>query len=233
MKKPMWIRVLGWLSLLGLVYLAVLAVTAHSIVKSSPDSIGVLADVLALFVLCLFVWVISTIIWKVRVSRAEANAPPRAPYWRPTGSPQINGVRTLAGPSWQPPNAPERPLIANPPPGSMFGMISGAQTTPNPSGGTMAPGTPVAAVQPAHQAASGENLAEQSSAEQSQSKIYTYEAPGVPLCPECRERPAVFYCTQHSKSFCLQCVAVHDDPTRCQYVPAFRRKAAQPRDIEG
>ncbi len=52
--------------------------------------------------------------------------------------------------------------------------------------------------------------------------VYTYSAPGMPMCPQCGERPAIFYCLTHRQAACLQCVAKHDQPAECFYVPAFR-----------
>lgn len=52
--------------------------------------------------------------------------------------------------------------------------------------------------------------------------VYTYSAPGLPMCPRCGERPAIFYCLTHRQPACLQCVAKHDQPAECFYVPAFR-----------
>ena len=52
--------------------------------------------------------------------------------------------------------------------------------------------------------------------------VYTYSAPGMPMCPQCGERPAIFYCLTHRQAACLQCVAKHDEPAECFYVPAFR-----------
>jgi hypothetical protein len=57
-------------------------------------------------------------------------------------------------------------------------------------------------------------------------EVYTYSAPGQPLCPECGRNPTIFHCTTHGRGVCLQCVARHDDPKQCVYVPAFR--AAKP-----
>lgn len=52
--------------------------------------------------------------------------------------------------------------------------------------------------------------------------VYTYSAPGVPMCPECGQRPAIFYCSTHQSAVCLECVARHDKRAECVYVPAFR-----------
>jgi hypothetical protein len=52
--------------------------------------------------------------------------------------------------------------------------------------------------------------------------VYTYSAPGMPMCPTCGRRPAIFYCSTHQTAVCLECVAGHDEPTQCAYVPAFR-----------
>jgi hypothetical protein len=52
--------------------------------------------------------------------------------------------------------------------------------------------------------------------------VYTYSAPGMPMCPECGQRPAIFYCSTHQSAVCLECVARHDKRGECVYVPAFR-----------
>jgi hypothetical protein len=52
--------------------------------------------------------------------------------------------------------------------------------------------------------------------------VYTYSAPGMPMCPECGQRPAIFYCSIHQSAVCLECVAKHDKRGVCVYVPAFR-----------
>lgn len=54
-------------------------------------------------------------------------------------------------------------------------------------------------------------------------ELYTYSAPGMPMCPRCNERPTIFYCSTHQAAVCLQCVAKHDEPEKCVYVPAFRK----------
>jgi hypothetical protein len=53
-------------------------------------------------------------------------------------------------------------------------------------------------------------------------KVYTYSAPGVPMCPKCEQQPSIFYCSTHQTGVCLGCVAKHDEPGKCIYVPAFR-----------
>jgi len=52
--------------------------------------------------------------------------------------------------------------------------------------------------------------------------VYTYSAPGMPMCPECGQRPAIFHCSTHQTAVCLECVARHDKRGECVYVPAFR-----------
>lgn len=52
--------------------------------------------------------------------------------------------------------------------------------------------------------------------------VYTYSAPGMATCPKCGQRPAIFYCLTHQSAVCLECVARHDEPGKCVYVPAFR-----------
>ena len=53
-------------------------------------------------------------------------------------------------------------------------------------------------------------------------EVYTYSAPGMPMCPLCGQRPAIFYCSTHQSSACLECVARHDVPGECVYVPQYR-----------
>jgi hypothetical protein len=53
-------------------------------------------------------------------------------------------------------------------------------------------------------------------------KVYTYSAPGIPMCPRCEQQPTIFYCSTHQSGVCLGCVAKHDEPGKCVYVPAFR-----------
>ena len=52
--------------------------------------------------------------------------------------------------------------------------------------------------------------------------VYTYSAPGLPMCPVCGERPSIFYCSTHDSAACLECVAKHDVRGECVYVPAYR-----------
>jgi hypothetical protein len=52
--------------------------------------------------------------------------------------------------------------------------------------------------------------------------VYTYSAPGMPMCPKCEQRPAIFYCSTHQSAVCLECVAKHDERGKCVYVPAYR-----------
>jgi hypothetical protein len=52
--------------------------------------------------------------------------------------------------------------------------------------------------------------------------VYTYSAPGMPMCPECGQRPAIFYCSTHRSALCLECVSKHDASGECVYMPAFR-----------
>jgi hypothetical protein len=53
-------------------------------------------------------------------------------------------------------------------------------------------------------------------------KVYTYSAPGIPMCAKCEQQPTIFYCSTHQSGVCLGCVAKHDEPGKCIYVPAFR-----------
>jgi len=52
--------------------------------------------------------------------------------------------------------------------------------------------------------------------------VYSYSAPGMPLCPICGQRPALFYCSRHNQAVCLQCVGSHDRAGECFYVPNWR-----------
>jgi hypothetical protein len=52
--------------------------------------------------------------------------------------------------------------------------------------------------------------------------VYSYSAPGMPMCSRCEQRPTIFYCSIHQVAVCLECVAKHDEPGKCVYVPAFR-----------
>ncbi len=61
---------------------------------------------------------------------------------------------------------------------------------------------------------------------QAPDSVYTYEAPGRPLCPQCGLRPALFYCPAHQSPLCLNCVGSHDVPAECAYVPGWRTEAA-------
>ena len=54
------------------------------------------------------------------------------------------------------------------------------------------------------------------------SGVYTYEAPGMPLCSRCARLPALFHCLRHKVSVCLECVGTHDVPEECSYVPSWR-----------
>ena len=55
--------------------------------------------------------------------------------------------------------------------------------------------------------------------------VYTYSAPGMPMCPECGQRPSIFYCSTHRIAACLECVAKRDRQGECAYVPAYRAPA--------
>ena len=59
--------------------------------------------------------------------------------------------------------------------------------------------------------------------------VYTYSAPGLPMCSMCGQRPVIFYCLNHHDAVCLECVAKHDHAGECAYVPAFRA----PKSTEG
>lgn len=52
--------------------------------------------------------------------------------------------------------------------------------------------------------------------------VYTYSAPGMPMCPECGQRPTIFHCLTHRLAVCLDCVTKHDEAGVCVYMPAFR-----------
>lgn len=53
-------------------------------------------------------------------------------------------------------------------------------------------------------------------------EVYTYSAPGMPMCPMCGQRPTIFYCVTHQTAVCLECVARHDERGKCAYLPTFR-----------
>ena len=57
-------------------------------------------------------------------------------------------------------------------------------------------------------------------------EVFTYEAPGIGLCPSCGDRPALFYCRPHQSALCLGCIGAHDSPSECSYIPAWRKEAA-------
>jgi hypothetical protein len=64
--------------------------------------------------------------------------------------------------------------------------------------------------------------AQTSSPSPAELEVYTYSAPGMAMCPKCGQRPVIFYCSTHQSGVCLKCVATHDVPGECVYVPAFR-----------
>jgi len=70
--------------------------------------------------------------------------------------------------------------------------------------------------------AEGKQVDAAGSALPSEAGVYTYSAPGMPMCPMCGQRPAIFYCSAHEKAACLECVAKHDERGMCVYVPAYR-----------
>jgi len=107
---------------------------------------------------------------------------------------------------WRPSSGPGRPREELRP-------VSETEIAPQPR-------TPVPA-----EAAVAQGLSQQST------PVYTYTAPGQPLCPKCGRFPAVFYCVRHDLSMCLNCVGAHDVATECSYVPAFR--AEKPGSKEG
>ncbi|TAM84399.1 MAG: hypothetical protein EPN47_01625 [Acidobacteria bacterium] len=137
-------------------------------------------------------------------------------------------------------NSPPRQAAPARQTGSVFGLTLGQQpraghparavtsgASPHPeiaSGFTdvpfMAPGPSGAPVPPGHGAGS---RGEEAGAKGGRS-IYTYEAPGLPLCPKCGVRPVIFYCTSHSQALCLECVVRHDRAGECTYVPGWRGK---------
>jgi hypothetical protein len=61
--------------------------------------------------------------------------------------------------------------------------------------------------------------------------VYTYSAPGMPMCPDCDQRPAIFFCSTHKTAVCLECVARHDKRGECVYVPAFRAPKPTAREV--
>jgi hypothetical protein len=61
--------------------------------------------------------------------------------------------------------------------------------------------------------------------------VYTYSAPGMPMCPTCGQRPGIFYCSTHQSLVCLECVAKHDVRGECAYLPAFRAPRPAPEQV--
>jgi hypothetical protein len=57
-------------------------------------------------------------------------------------------------------------------------------------------------------------------------EVFTYEAPGLSLCPTCGLRPGLFYCRRHQSPLCLNCMGPHDSPQECSYIPAWKKEAA-------
>jgi len=98
-------------------------------------------------------------------------------------------------------------------------LTTSGQVSP---GGTLGLETPVSG--PEAQATAGA-----SSAGPPGTDVYTYSAPGMPMCPTCGQRPAIFYCSTHRSAACLECVARHDEREKCVYVPAYRA----PKPTEG
>ncbi|HET9177337.1 MAG TPA: B-box zinc finger protein [Terriglobia bacterium] len=134
-------------------------------------------------------------------------------------------------------NVPHPPVAQTRQTGSVFGLTLGqearavhplksartAQSGVEASSGTM--DTPVWTV-----GSSGTNEAAAHNAwspregqrGKSEPSVYTYEAPGLPPCPECGVRPVIFYCTRHHQPLCLECVVRHDRAYECTYVPGWR-----------
>ena len=165
-----------------------------------------------------YVGVPASLIWAVlkliSVLRASREEPPISlavadlPGYTPAGAGGVlNPVRAA------PPPGPERayPSSSNPP--SQPGVYTYA--APGLTGGVLSPqrAAPLPETQPVYPSSSNPP---------SGPGVYTYSAPGMPMCPQCGERPAIFYCLTHRQAACLQCVAKHDQPAECFYVPAFR-----------
>ena len=227
MRKPWWVRAVG---LLGWVCAVLWVGVIHQ--KSTPQSaLGqlVLFEVLPFVVLGLWIlWGVMSFVLYV-LGRAgkqnaailrdvlAANHPPAtsASALGPRGSGRLDQI-SLNSPPSQP--APARQT------GSMFGLTLGQQLrTGHPareakSGNLprheMPPGPPGVPFRPPG-ATGGPS-------------IYTYEAPGLPQCPECGVRPVIFYCTRHSQALCLECVVRHDRVGECTYVPGWRGEKSEP-----
>lgn len=61
--------------------------------------------------------------------------------------------------------------------------------------------------------------------------VYTYSAPGMPMCPTCGQRPSIFFCSTHQAGVCLECIARHDERGTCVYLPAFRAPQAAAEEL--
>ncbi len=46
-------------------------------------------------------------------------------------------------------------------------------------------------------------------------------------CYQCKASSALVYCKAHNMRLCANCLAQHDDPQACVYVPVVRRKQRQ------
>jgi hypothetical protein len=156
------------------------------------------------------IWALLKVISALRASREEppiSLAVADLDGYTPAGAGVLGPVRAASPPE------PQRAYLSsfNPPPRP--GVY--AYSAPGLTGGVPSPqrAAPVPEEHPVYPSSS--NLP-------SQPGVYTYSAPGMPMCPRCGERPAIFYCLTHRQATCLQCVAKHDQPAECFYVPAFR-----------
>ncbi|HXJ96489.1 MAG TPA: B-box zinc finger protein [Terriglobia bacterium] len=155
------------------------------------------------------IWGVLKVVSALKASRAEppiSLAVSELPRYAPTGG-VLSPPRAVPVPEAQPVYPPGFNPASTPAvytysaPGLTGGVLSPERAAPTPE-------TPRAS-------AASSNFS-------SEPGVYTYSAPGMPMCPQCGERPAIFYCLTHRQAACLQCVAKHDQPAECFYLPAFR-----------
>jgi hypothetical protein len=163
-------------------------------------------------------WAVLKIIDLVKKRRAEAAA---GQYPLPAGATRQAGPilgltlsQRAASPYPQRLAVGDVQLVPQPPPGTMAVPVRTLEQIPARPTAAPAPSVPPAA--------ESAPLAGREPAAQRPPMVYTYEAPGQPMCPECGEKPTIFRCLSHQHEFCLACVAKHDEPGECVYVPAFR-----------
>jgi hypothetical protein len=198
---------------------------------------------------CFFVWAFATIIWKLKASSANSRAGAMAQYYR-SNSPAAAGRASmnLDGISLNsPPVVPIRQTgsVFGLTLGQQPSAAYAARATPKPAplasaaspdpldipfgsagpAGEAAHGAPALVPRPSGTGAFPERsagLPGEGPEAKGKRSVYTYEAPGLPLCPECGMRPVIFYCRSHLQELCLECVVSHDRPRECVYVPGWR-----------